>query len=1146
MAKKTTEFKFDVALSFAGQDRHRAEAVARAMQSLGLRVFYDRDHHANLWGKSRTEYEKIYGPDSAYVVPMISRHYAEREWTQWEFETAKREARNRNGDFLLPIRLDDSRQFGLTDDHNYLGADDFTPEEIAQALKVKLDARFDRKRKSDRSHKAGVVLLTAAAREALGLIVAAPIPMTASHLNNLFPDVDWSKHIRRLKQLKLINDECLVVSAKPVDASFADELSELESRWVSRLEELQNHVDCALFLSLLYIKKERLDDAVLLVADAALTTESNRWMPACTSILKALNNTDRRIRKMQPETRMEFFRAFGHCLSASRQFEEARAQFEKLRSTAARRKDPESVGLALLNIGTNYHKQGDVKSAIRFYERTRQHATKHKLTILASHALANLGQIEVEVDPESGIELLQESIKLKKKCNDEVGIAESTQVLAQAFAALGDLASAIRYYDEAEALAQDLQLVHLQTLLLNNKANTLFAAGKRSEAHRVFKKARRLADTEGFDELLVRATEGVSRVLYSMGKLNEAQSCMEELLRLAKETELFEFVMTAHHGLWASKTRLGDHDGGSRHYKALTRLARKRKTEHWLIRALEDKSRPIENGDFVGADPKQLKELIQKEARRSDKAAMAALWIELAHICVPDDVAAATDATHKCIACCEDEVELVDLLLDAHEFLYTLHWDFAGQFDEAIETLDAIADLAKRHRNVEKELAAIDQKGICLQDLNREGEALQLHKRVSDLARKLKLDWLAVTSLHNLAECHRRLGDTNAALGVFKTARKVAADSDDEASLIQIDHGRALALENSQKLDEASTLFKECRDGSRRLEWWSEYVRACEAIANLSWTRGKKKTAVKQYEKALLECDSRDVIERKAQIAFNLSRLLRLLGDVRKAHRVLAKHIDLVDDPFLLSDFHSTLAELCEDTNRLDDAREHWQIAVQSAENVGDEDEIAYCRSNYADFERRHGDPKRTIRELDELLRGKLSAEDRGIALKQLFKALLERKSEKRAESVFHAAQDHLQKHGLTEQLIDLYMAAFDHNWIGNRESRFSALQAYVAAFLAAVADPECEERLGDIFGHTMLKLTRPETAPSLTQLEWLASRLENWLTEQFGDAELISMLMHPVRYAEELIPFNKDPVKFLKEHERLFAEFTDEQIVGH
>lgn len=1110
------------------------------MQSLGLRVFYDQDHYAHLWGKSRTEYEKIYGPDSAFVVPMISKHYGEREWTQWEFETAKREARKRKNDFILPIRIDESRQFGLTDDHNYLGADNFTPEEIAQALKTKLHAEYKQKTKTASTHSRGVAVLTLDAREALGLIVAGPIPVTVRHLKGFFPKVDWPKHIRRLKQLNLITDDGLVVASKRVSASFADELSELESRWVGRLEELQQHIDCALYLSILYINQGKLDDAVVLAADAALASESDHWLPLCTAILEAVNREGRLVRRLQPETRLEFFRAFGHCLSASRQFNDARAQFEKLKKSAARQKDMRSVGLALLNIGTNYHKQGDDESAIHFYERTREHARKHALPMLASHAIGNLGQIEIQVDPESGIELIRESIRLKRKCNDQVGIAASTQVLAQAFAELGDFDSAMQCYEEAEALARDLGLIYLQTLLLNNKGNTLFAEGKRSQAHVAFKKARKLAEAEGFDELRIRATEGVSRVHYSLGKLQEAVCCMEEVLELAKESGLLEFELTAYHGLWAAKTRLRKPEDASKHFNSLTRLARKTEAVHWLIRALVDVSRPLQHGDFTRSDPRELRKVITREARRGDKAATASLWFKLAEICMPDAVPDAVSGLKKCLGCCEGDDSLVGLQLDAREFLFTLYWDYAHQCDNALEELDAITGVAKRYRNLEKELAAIDQKGACLQDLDRCDEAMHLHKRVAARSQKRKLIPLSINSLHNLAECHRRLGNSEEALRVFDVAREVAADAGDKASCIEIDHGRALAYEDAKEFDTALNLFKLCRDRSHSMEWWSEYVRACEAIANLSWTRGRRKTALKQYEKALSECDSLDVTEAKPRIAYNLSRLVHLLGDVRKARRILAKHIDLVDDPLLLPDFHSTLAELCEQAGRIDEAREHWQIAVESAENVGDEEEISYCRSNYAEFERKHDNPKKSIQELDEMLKGRLSAEDRGIALRQLFKALLQRNSEDRAQEVFRVAQDHLQDHELTEQLIDLYMTAFDHNWVGNRDSRFSALQVYVAAFCAAAADPECEEHLSKIASHAMIKLTQDESAPSLPQLKWLASRLELWLAEQFASADTVAMLMHPLRYAERLIPFNKDPVRFLEEHELIMAQFDD------
>ena len=101
---KTPKFEFDAALSFAGEDRRHAEAIARALQEQGLKVFYDRDYAAHLWGKGQEEYEKIYGPASRYVIPLVSKHYREKDWTRLEFGIAKKEARRRRRSSFSPSR----------------------------------------------------------------------------------------------------------------------------------------------------------------------------------------------------------------------------------------------------------------------------------------------------------------------------------------------------------------------------------------------------------------------------------------------------------------------------------------------------------------------------------------------------------------------------------------------------------------------------------------------------------------------------------------------------------------------------------------------------------------------------------------------------------------------------------------------------------------------------------------------------------------------------------------------------------------------------------------------------------------------------------------------------------------------------------
>jgi hypothetical protein len=103
-----SRYEYDAALSFAGADRKAAEQLARNLKSRGFKVFYDRDHLASLWGKRQSDFENIYGPKSRFVIPFVSKHYVGKDWTRLEFDSAKREARRRSGEFILPIRVDDN------------------------------------------------------------------------------------------------------------------------------------------------------------------------------------------------------------------------------------------------------------------------------------------------------------------------------------------------------------------------------------------------------------------------------------------------------------------------------------------------------------------------------------------------------------------------------------------------------------------------------------------------------------------------------------------------------------------------------------------------------------------------------------------------------------------------------------------------------------------------------------------------------------------------------------------------------------------------------------------------------------------------------------------------------------------------------
>ena len=109
-------FKHDFALSFAGEDRPIAERIARLLRSYNADVFFDDFYKSDLVGKDLSDYfKKTYGNDTRFVVPFISENYPNKDWANFEFSIARDEAKSRKSEFILPVRLDETKVFGLSD-----------------------------------------------------------------------------------------------------------------------------------------------------------------------------------------------------------------------------------------------------------------------------------------------------------------------------------------------------------------------------------------------------------------------------------------------------------------------------------------------------------------------------------------------------------------------------------------------------------------------------------------------------------------------------------------------------------------------------------------------------------------------------------------------------------------------------------------------------------------------------------------------------------------------------------------------------------------------------------------------------------------------------------------------------------------------
>jgi TIR domain-containing protein len=135
----TEDYEYDVALSYAGEDREYVKKVANSLRRRGIRIFYDEYQRTALWGKDLYEHlDWVYQRAARFCVLFISTRYAKRVWTDHELKSAQARAIEQKSEYILPTRFDDTQLPGVR--HTVAGLDlrGITPSELARTIIEKL------------------------------------------------------------------------------------------------------------------------------------------------------------------------------------------------------------------------------------------------------------------------------------------------------------------------------------------------------------------------------------------------------------------------------------------------------------------------------------------------------------------------------------------------------------------------------------------------------------------------------------------------------------------------------------------------------------------------------------------------------------------------------------------------------------------------------------------------------------------------------------------------------------------------------------------------------------------------------------------------------------------------------------------------
>ena len=137
---RKSRFTWDVAISFAGENREVAKDFRDECKKRGIDVFYDFDQQAILWGKDLNNIlTEIYRNEALFMVIIVSSAYPKKDWTDFEFVNGKDGEKERSLEYLLPLRLDDTHIVGLKETVGIIDLRKQTMSDVVDVLAEKVE-----------------------------------------------------------------------------------------------------------------------------------------------------------------------------------------------------------------------------------------------------------------------------------------------------------------------------------------------------------------------------------------------------------------------------------------------------------------------------------------------------------------------------------------------------------------------------------------------------------------------------------------------------------------------------------------------------------------------------------------------------------------------------------------------------------------------------------------------------------------------------------------------------------------------------------------------------------------------------------------------------------------------------------------------
>lgn len=684
---------------------------------------------------------------------------------------------------------------------------------------------------------------------------------------------------------------------------------------------------------------------------------------------------------------------------------------------------------------------------------------------------------------------------------------------------------AIEDFEKAKSYARGAKAESVVISTLLSLADTYLNRGDKNGALRHYQLTRRrAAQADDKDtEILAAIYEG--RMFFELGKNNQALRVFQAVLSDPDKGK--EASICCKHAIGLLRLLRGDGKAGRSFLGQACREAREVKDDQWIVRSLTDQNRLVSKHQFTGFDRSRLRACAIAEEKRGNWVIAGRLWKTLAESAISDSAVEMTiveSALLATVACLGRKVCEPAEWFEAVGALHAWYWKI-GRYPKALTVLKRIEARAKKKEFQRFAVRALDQRGVCLQELERFIEAISLHRQSVRMAKKQRDTEQLIRSLNNLGEAFRKLGDVLKASTALEEAQRVALEAQDYSGHLMAAENLALVRAEQGRRAEAQELLVSCAKLAAKQDLWVEYALAHGHLAELEIEKKRHDAARKQFSLALSAAERQGVAKEVPRLALNYARFLLSTGELSSGILVLKGYEAVFDQRPDAHLFHFTSFELLNRSNPKA-AENHLRRALTVAELVQDRNYVAMCAANLAELDERAGRLEQAEKLILQALANEGEIEGRALLMIQRMRVRV--KANRRIGSLFVTTREIAAKHDLYQIYIDAHLLWAEHAWASpSAPSKLEALKALSVALL------EVLERDPKAYPGTLAQVIRSAInsgcVPTANEMAKLLKKFTEWLSSELGiSSESLEAFTRPFRIMPALVPFAHNPKRFV------------------